>query len=86
VNSKEIKGFIKKARRLARPFRVTDDSFRLKNIDPGDTLKFTSEDKPRAKSWPRQNAPCRPASENQERRRLTRGDFASIVDSLPSTS
>jgi hypothetical protein len=27
--------------------RVTDDSFRLKNIDPGDTLEFTSEDKPR---------------------------------------
>jgi PPK2 family polyphosphate:nucleotide phosphotransferase len=49
VNSKEIKGFIKKARRLARPFRVTDDSFRLKNIDPGDTREFTSEDKPRAK-------------------------------------
>jgi hypothetical protein len=28
---------------------MTDDSFRLKNIDPGDTLEFTSEDKPRAK-------------------------------------
>jgi PPK2 family polyphosphate:nucleotide phosphotransferase len=28
---------------------VTDDSFRLKDVDPGDTLKFTSEDKPRAK-------------------------------------
>ena len=34
---------------MAKPFRVTDDSFRLKDIDPGDTLDFTSEDKPRAK-------------------------------------
>jgi PPK2 family polyphosphate:nucleotide phosphotransferase len=44
-----MKGFIKKARELAKPFRVTDDSFRLKDIDPGDTLDFTAEDKPRAK-------------------------------------
>src|SRR4029450_11042232 len=44
-----MKGFIKKARKLAKPFRVTDDSFRLKDIDPGDTLDFTAEDKPRAK-------------------------------------
>jgi PPK2 family polyphosphate:nucleotide phosphotransferase len=49
VNKKEMKGFIKKARKLAKPFRVTDGSFRLKDIDPGDTLHFTSEDKPRAK-------------------------------------
>jgi PPK2 family polyphosphate:nucleotide phosphotransferase len=49
VNSKEIKDFTKKARKLSKPFRVTDDSFRLKDIDPADTLKFTSEDKPRAK-------------------------------------
>jgi PPK2 family polyphosphate:nucleotide phosphotransferase len=49
VNSREIKDFTKKARKLAKPFRVTDDSFRLKDIDPGDTLDFTSEDKPRAK-------------------------------------
>src|SRR5574341_1690845 len=40
---------IKRARKFAKPFRVTDDRFRLKDIDPGDTLKFTSEDKPRAK-------------------------------------
>jgi PPK2 family polyphosphate:nucleotide phosphotransferase len=45
----ELKELIKKARKLAKPFRVTDDSFRLKDIDPGDTLDFTSEDKPRAK-------------------------------------
>jgi PPK2 family polyphosphate:nucleotide phosphotransferase len=44
-----MKNLIKKARKLAKPFRVTDDKFRLKDIDPGDTLDFTSEDKPRAK-------------------------------------
>jgi len=49
VNNKEMKNLIKKARKLAKPFRVTDDGFRLKDIDPGDTLDFTSEDKPRAK-------------------------------------
>ena len=40
---------MKKARKLAKPFRVTGDNFRLKDIDPDDTLDFTSEDKPRAK-------------------------------------
>ena len=49
MNSKEIKDFTKKAGKLSKPFRITDDSFRLKDIDPADTLKFTSEDKPRAK-------------------------------------
>ena len=49
MNNKEMKNLIKKARKLAKPFRVTDDGFRLKDIDPGDTLDFTSEDKPRAK-------------------------------------
>jgi PPK2 family polyphosphate:nucleotide phosphotransferase len=49
VNNKETKDLIKKARKLAKPFRVTDDSFRLKDIDPDDTLDLTSEDKPRAK-------------------------------------
>ncbi|HTN72165.1 MAG TPA: polyphosphate kinase 2 family protein, partial [Methylomirabilota bacterium] len=49
MNSKETKDFIKRARKLAKPFRVTDDSFRLKNIDPKDTLHLTSEDKPHAK-------------------------------------
>src|SRR5512144_986252 len=44
-----MKNLIKAARKVAKPFRVTDDSFRLKDIDPADTLKFTSEDKPRAK-------------------------------------
>jgi PPK2 family polyphosphate:nucleotide phosphotransferase len=49
LNNKEMKNLIKKARKLAKPFRVTDDGFRLKDIDPDDTLEFTSEDKPRAK-------------------------------------
>jgi len=49
VKNKDMKRRIKLARRLAKPFRVTDDSFRLKDYDPGDTLDFTSEDKPRAK-------------------------------------
>ena len=49
MNNKEMKKLIKTARKLAKPFRVTDDSFRLKDIDPGDTLDLTSEDKPRAK-------------------------------------
>jgi PPK2 family polyphosphate:nucleotide phosphotransferase len=49
VNNKEIKNLIKKARKLAAPFRVTDDRFRLKDVDPGETLELTSEDKPRAK-------------------------------------
>jgi PPK2 family polyphosphate:nucleotide phosphotransferase len=49
VKKKEMKEVIKKARKLAEPFRVTDDSFRLKDFDPGETLQFNSEDKPRAK-------------------------------------
>ena len=49
MNNKEMKNLIKRARKLAKPFRVTDDGFRLKDIDPDDTLEFTSEDKPRAK-------------------------------------
>jgi PPK2 family polyphosphate:nucleotide phosphotransferase len=41
---------IKRARKLAKPFRVEDGKrFRLKDVDPGDTLDLTSEDKPRAK-------------------------------------
>ena len=49
MNNKDIKRLIKTARKFAKPFRVTDDRFRLKDIDPGDTLDLTSEDKPRAK-------------------------------------
>jgi PPK2 family polyphosphate:nucleotide phosphotransferase len=49
VNNKEMKNLIKRARKLAKPFRITDDRFRLKDVDPADTLDLTSEDKPRAK-------------------------------------
>jgi len=49
VNNKEMKNLIKRARKFAKPFRVTDDRFRLKHIDPGERLGYTSEDKPRAK-------------------------------------
>jgi PPK2 family polyphosphate:nucleotide phosphotransferase len=41
---------IKRVRNISKPFRVSDGKgFRLKDVDPGDTLDFTSEDKPRAK-------------------------------------
>jgi PPK2 family polyphosphate:nucleotide phosphotransferase len=49
MNNKDMKNLIKQARKLAKPFRVTDDSFRLKDVDPDETLGLTSEDKPRAK-------------------------------------
>jgi PPK2 family polyphosphate:nucleotide phosphotransferase len=44
------KDLIKRARKFAEPFRITNGKkFRLKQIDPGDTLHLESEDKPRAK-------------------------------------
>ena len=47
MNLKEV---IKKAKPLAEPFRVSDgNKFRLKDIDPGDTLHLKTEDKPAAK-------------------------------------
>jgi PPK2 family polyphosphate:nucleotide phosphotransferase len=46
----KTKDIIKQARRLAEPFRITDGKkFRLKDIDPGELLGFTNEDKPRAR-------------------------------------
>ena len=46
MKTKEI---IKRARRFAEPFRINrGKNFRLKDVDPGDTLGFKSEDKPRA--------------------------------------
>jgi len=46
----KAKAFIKRARKFAEPFRVTNgDKFRLKDVDPDDTLGLKSEDKPRAK-------------------------------------
>jgi PPK2 family polyphosphate:nucleotide phosphotransferase len=48
MKTKEI---IKRARELAKPFRINKGKdFRLKDVDPNDTLEFTKEaDKPRAK-------------------------------------
>jgi len=46
----KTKEFIKAARKFAEPFRVTDGSkFRLKDIDPGDTLDLKAENKEQAK-------------------------------------
>ena len=46
----DTKDIVKRARGFAKPFRVTHGKgFRLKDIDPGDTLGFGSEDKPLAK-------------------------------------
>ena len=47
----ETKKIIKIVRDLSRPFRITKGKdFRLKDVDPNDTLEFTKEeDKPRAK-------------------------------------
>ena len=45
-----IKKVIKKARKFAKPFRVTNGGkFKLKDYDPADTLGLKSEAKPRAK-------------------------------------
>jgi PPK2 family polyphosphate:nucleotide phosphotransferase len=45
----EIDQVTKRLGKLAKPFRITDgERFRLRDIDPGDTLQFGSEDKPRA--------------------------------------
>jgi len=50
VADTSIKKLVKRARRVAKRFRVTNGAkFRLKDFDPGDTLDFGSEDKPRAK-------------------------------------
>jgi PPK2 family polyphosphate:nucleotide phosphotransferase len=46
----KLKRIIKKAREFTEPFRVTEGRrFRLKDVDPGDTLQMKSEDKSRAK-------------------------------------
>ena len=43
------KNFLKQARKYSEPFRITDGAkFRLKKIDPGETLGFEADDKPRA--------------------------------------
>jgi PPK2 family polyphosphate:nucleotide phosphotransferase len=46
----DLETVVKKARQFSKPFRVTKgDKFRLKDVDPRDTLGLKSEDKPRAK-------------------------------------
>jgi PPK2 family polyphosphate:nucleotide phosphotransferase len=46
----KLQKVIKRARSFSEPFCITDgDRFRLKHVDPNDTLDLTSEDKPRAK-------------------------------------
>jgi PPK2 family polyphosphate:nucleotide phosphotransferase len=46
----KTKHVIKESQNLAQPYRVTNGAkFRLKDWDPGDTMGFQSEDKPRAK-------------------------------------
>ena len=46
----KTKELVERARTLAEPFRIAKgNKFGLKDVDPGDTLEFTSEDKARAK-------------------------------------
>src|ERR1041385_3473905 len=44
-----MKDFLKQAKKYSEPFRITDGkSFRLKQVDPADTLNFDSDEKPKA--------------------------------------
>jgi PPK2 family polyphosphate:nucleotide phosphotransferase len=46
----KMKEIARRGRQLAEPFRVTrGKDFRLKDVDPGDTLWLKAEDKPKAK-------------------------------------
>jgi PPK2 family polyphosphate:nucleotide phosphotransferase len=46
----KTKELVERARTIAQPFRIANgNKFRLKDVDPDDTLEFTSEDKARAK-------------------------------------
>ena len=46
----KTKELVERARTLAQPFRIANgNKFRLKDVDPDDTLEFTTEDKARAK-------------------------------------
>ena len=50
MRNAKTKEFVKRAREIAESFRVSKGKdFRLKDVDPGDTLSFTTEDKPKAK-------------------------------------
>ena len=44
-----LESVIKQSRKLSRPFRVSKgEEFRLKDVDPGDTLGFGPDEKVRA--------------------------------------
>jgi PPK2 family polyphosphate:nucleotide phosphotransferase len=46
----KLKKLIQSAREISEPYRVTKgEKFRLKDVDPGDTGRFSSEEKPRAR-------------------------------------
>ena len=46
----KTKQIIKQAHKLSGPLRIKNGGkFRLKDVDPGDTLELKDEDKPRAK-------------------------------------
>ena len=45
----KIHELVRRSGKVAKVFRVTDSDFRLKKIDPAETLSYGSEDKPRAK-------------------------------------
>jgi len=46
-----MKDFLKQARKYSEPFRITDGkSFRLKQVDPANTLNFDSDEKPKAQA------------------------------------
>jgi PPK2 family polyphosphate:nucleotide phosphotransferase len=50
MKPKMEKEIVRRARKIAAPFRVSKGKdFRLHDVDPGDTLSFKAEDKPRAK-------------------------------------
>jgi PPK2 family polyphosphate:nucleotide phosphotransferase len=45
------KKLLNNAHRLAKRFRVTSDRFRLKDVDPAETLGLDADDKVRARRW-----------------------------------
>ena len=46
----KLEKVVKQARKLSQPYRITDGAeFHLEDIDPGDTLRFGADEKPRAK-------------------------------------
>lgn len=50
MSTMKTKEIVKKCRELSKPFRIEHGKkFRLRDVDPNDTLGYGSEDKPRAK-------------------------------------